>query len=564
MSNKKIQLSDFIETTRPTELTQNIGDLGESNLVLAKHSRSPNFEAAFPHLISRLDLYGVLPVLGNKSDNEFNLAQVVQNTQQLINTFSDFENTEVVSLAKRLFTEASAFLAKTLEVPLPKQLRNDIDKMSSLSDIVKFLKKAQSFGKNPYGPLVCVVLKLSEALSDIDSTPELSNLIEKSEELEKTLTSAQFVHQEINGIMSISGKETSFRAKRIHIGTKSRERILNKLIRKVDVRVEDIIKDGVRAKIIIEDNHDADDQKKRIQQWLEHDLNEYGFELKDNKKRKNKSRDIKRQDLVMVGNVPGTNTGVEIQLVTESEDFKNEVGARNHEIYEWIQNFQVIARLFGSVSKKQFESKIAALSRKRFKNPEGGTYSVSEEELKRLFSSQFYYNPETRRYHWFEYDFRTNRTGVFSEAYQEKRNQGTFRAIQDRAQSSVKKREFFERMSLADWRQIITTNTFPDGFANPTEFESIIRFLKSIKGIPSLITLSLEIQLEGLNKNKPDTLGFADWQYIFRNNDFPPNSSIEVRNRAIDTLEKKDEEAFSFLLRLLKTKIEVENNIAAQ
>ena len=434
--------------------------------------------------------------------------------------------------------------------------------MRSLDDIVKFIEKAQGLRKGLHGPFVCGLLKVADSIVEIMQEEGLTDLLAKTKEFENFLleavnddrvTDLESPGSKNNkkGYIQVTGESSTFAATKIVLNTKEEARILNKVLRKVGTNAAKIVKDGVRGSIVLPDEMSGTLEREQACEYIT-GLEGYDFVEKDGTS--NSASDPNRKATVFIGQAPESETKVEIVVLSETEYFKNEHGIRNHKPYEWVQNFQAMCRLWGSVGRSRYDRKIKELATAKYTGTHKGKtheYTISEDELKAMFADHFYFNTDTGRYHWFEYDFRTNGTEVFSDEYQQKRNKGTIRSIADRA------REF--HLDLGDvpyniWSDILENNSFPDANLADDLGYKIIDFLRSVPGVPKLIVKSLEVHLASLD-DESHLQSFNRWEVIFSNLGFPDTMPLSDQSEAIKTLEKKDAKTFKFLIQILKTKL---------
>ncbi len=550
------------------------------DLVGLVNSAHKEYQKKFPYLISRLDLYRFFPFLLKDKDihsadldgaskvfNENNLTQLVRNRTSWLD-INDRTETEAlkekVKYVKDVLLRSVDFLKVELEFSLPRGVASEIDRISSMQNLLDFIFKAQGLKTSPYGPVICGLLKVADVFIEMDNqSSELEDLRGRTTELEndlKALLSAQGEEYKAmdftnpvtqTGAIQMTGSEAgSFRAREIHFNAKSEHSTASKMLRKVRALASTVVSDGVQMRVILPDDESADNREARIQQFFE-SFPGYYFQLDDGNA--NSAKDPNRKEIKFDGfklepaeviddldSIDPSRFNIEVQLVTEKAYFRNESGIRNHTVYRAVQNFQVLARLFGSIGKVRFEKKLDQLAAQEFKDTNGNPYHLNRETLEDLFSKHFYLNNQTNRYHWFEYDFRTNGIGIFSEEDQEKRNEGTIDAIVNLAHEYKPMNHCdLADTSPAEWKTIIETNNFPDN----AKWRSVhyqthaTRFLDTIPGIPGFIKACLEIQVKATQRlyfrmpKSVKNVELRTWRYLFREKSFPSwCSKSERRN----------------------------------
>lgn len=557
------------ESSSARETQEKAGKLSQSRDLIGFRSISSVLEnetndlpgLVFMHDLSRDDLYALLPKMHvHGGSNQDAIRDLVTHR-----TGNPETSKEMVEKSKSILKEAVAYLENELEIGIPNGIKNIIEGFSNTGDIVKFFESAQGIKASQNGPIICGILKVADCITEIDRTPELENLIQKSDRFRSFFSDVAFTdsyrqeQQDLEyGDQKSSLKkqyQNPFLAREIDFNVKNRNRIIGKLLRKQGKVVTDIVRDGVRARIVVPESEQTPEL---ISYASEYCKSLPGYQLVE-KKRKgaNSAGNKNRTDLTLLGEDPYDGTHIEVVIQSEREYITHEHGVKSHEPYEWVQNFQVMCRLWGSVGKSRYDRKLKQLSQKKyFTSKEDKTgYTISLETLKRLFEDHFYFNTETGRYHWYEYDFRTNGSGVFTEEYQEKRNIGTIRAIQDRA------REFSSELGSVPfntWSDILNNNRFPSDEQLEPFWILIHKFFESIPSVPKLINRCLKIQINA-NKIGGPSNGASphQWGFIFQYKDWPQSRRDLDENKVLKTL-KREPEVFKFLIQILQTKLESE------
>ncbi len=508
------------------------------------------------HELSRDDLQAVLPKFSeNKGSNDDAILDLVN---ERLGVHEGTKTQEKIKQCKVVLTEAIEILESEFEIGIPNSIKGQVNNLNNLRDLNGFINAAQGIKDHQKGPIVCGILKVADCLIEINNAPELDGLIEKTAQFEQDLYE-QALNVEKDGtsytnpygFIQFTGANTHFEAREVKFDTKSRSRIVGKLLRKVGFNVPDLVRDGVRSRIVIPDSDNTESEIEMAKDYVL-GLKDYKFEIKDESAH-NQAGNNDREDTVLIGTIPGTDTAVEVVIQSDRNYLTHEHGIKNHEPYEWIQNFQALCRIWGSVGKSRYERKLKELAQKKyFLNEKDKTgYNIAFDTLKKAFSEHFYFNSETGRYHWYDYDFRTNGAGVFTPEYQAERNIGAIRSIQDRA------REYHPNLGdipYNTWEFILENNTFPDEDLADNLGQQVIDFLNSVRGIPKLISKTLEIQLDTINSDEFES--FRHWEFIFGDLGFPDIMALKDRKKVIEQLKDKDEKVFKFLIRILETKLE--------
>lgn len=563
-----------IMENRDAKVTQAFaGPLSEDRDFLGfRNSANETYQAdsgnVFMHLISRLDVFGKMPQVnaeGRQSED------VIRDYLWKVVPRSKETSESLVEACKEVLSEAITFLESELEIGVPNRIKSTVSSLKNTTDIIRFIEEAQGIKPGSNGPIICGLLKIADCIIEINKEEGFADLIEKSQRFEKDLFEASVDPDRINadkektfdnpkGFIRLNGENSYFDAETIQFDAKDRSRVIGKLLRKVGVNAIDLVNDGVRARIVVPEDKKTERALENATAFIT-GIPEYDFNLKSESKT-NSAGNTNREDLVFIGTIPGTDTTVELVVQTSRNYLTHEHGIRNHEPYEWVQNFQIMSRLWGSVGRARFERKIKELAKKRYYvNEEDDTgYSISESSLEALFAEHFYLNPETNRYHWYQYDFRTNGTGVFTAEYQEKRNKGTIDVIMRQA------RDFDSELGdipFNTWSEILNHNAFPNNEVLEPLWEKIINFLASIKGVPKLITACLRVQLNA-NKVRGNQNGAHpfQWAYIFEYKNWPENRNELDEAKVLRTL-KRDRETFKFLIQILETKLKAESTLKA-
>lgn len=389
----------------------------------------------------------------------------------------DLEDAETRLYIQEVFEQALSFLEDVLEIYIPKGIKKDIASMhKSVGRIVDFISKTYANNKNKksnkMGAIICAICNVSDVIHYTkNKKDQLQSLEEKTELFGNYLAQNSNSNNETGeDLMNVTKKYPvyvsyeggGFTMTDFKLDTKEQNRIWGKLLRVADKNLSDIVRDGVRCRIMVSSN-----EKAQAIEWLK----KIGFWEKPNT---NISRGatIDQAIFFMMGNIDGAN--VEIQVTDEESFKKTENGVYRHEIYEEIQKLLILSRLFGNIHPKKIQSKLDDLEEE---------YRVDRKALEDRFHSFFFLHQETGRWHSYEYEFRMHKKGIYPKE--------RFDALLQNLNYEMNKDDILSEVSFADLEYIFEKNLFPESL-NEEHQEAFLKFLKTKKGIPKGVCNVLE------------------------------------------------------------------------
>jgi hypothetical protein len=283
---------------------------------------------------------------------------------------------------REIISEAQDILEDDLWYDLDPEFKKNLDNLATRKGIYDFLGGKNNFeGRQAE---IKALLKIAATIKygDKNFKVELENLDEKLVELgtkiNNTLPDKDRQRKEI--ILKIGEEE-------IHLSdpilnSKARKRIILKLLRKPELKIENI-PDLLRVRIIIKEEEEGIDN---FSKYLINNFSSINLEEKGDTG--NISKDKTRKGLVLIGKL--RESGVEIQIIPKKNYKESEEGPKHHSVYQFIQKIFIRERMMETgIDSEKIREKIEALaSSKEIQNSKIDN-EYSKGELKKIIWERF-------------------------------------------------------------------------------------------------------------------------------------------------------------------------------